>query len=96
MVEGDRRVQDLAESGAAGVLALGPLVDLDAGLAASVRSASGKVEPVALHDEAEDVAAQAAAEAVPALAHRGDDERGRLLTVEGAQPLVGGARLLQA
>jgi hypothetical protein len=32
VVEGDRGVHDLAQAGAAGVLALGPLVDLDAGL----------------------------------------------------------------
>ena len=96
VVEGDRRVQDLAQASPTGVLALGPLVDLHAGLGRRAgRRASGNVDAVALHDEAEDVATQATAEAVPALAGRGDHERRRLLAVEGAQPLVGGARLLE-
>ncbi len=95
VVEGDRVVEDLAEPGLVGVLALGPLVDLDAGALGEGAERLGEGRAVALHDEAEDVAAQAAAEAVPVLAGRGDDERGCLLTVEGAQALVGGARLLE-
>ncbi len=58
-------------------------------------SASGNSHAVALHDEAEDVAAQAAAEALPALAGRRDDEGRRLLAVERAEPLEGRARLLE-
>ena len=95
VVEGDRGVHDLAQAGPAGVLALGALVDLDAGLRGERAQRLRKGRAVALHDEAEDVAAQAAAEAVPALAGRGDDERRRLLAVERAQALVGGSRLLQ-
>ena len=53
-----------------GILALRPLVDLDAGALGERAERLGERDAVALHDEAEDVAAQAAAEAVPALAGR--------------------------
>ena len=95
VIEGDRGVEDLAQPGAAGVLALRPLVDLDAGRRGQRAQRLREGRAVPLHDEAEDVAAQAAAEAVPRLARRGDHERGRLLAVEGAEALVGGAGLLQ-
>ena len=95
VVEGDRRVEHPAKPSLAGVLALGALVDLDAGLAGQRAQRFRERHPVALHDEAEDVAALAAAEAVPRLANGGDHERRRLLAVEGAQPLVRGARLLE-
>ena len=66
MVEGDRAVEDLAKAGLVGVLALRPLVDLDAGPLGERPERLGERHAVALHDEAEDVAAKAAAEAVPA------------------------------
>ena len=47
----------------------------------------GEGEPVDLHQEGDDVAALAAAEAVPELARGRDVERRRLLVVEGAQAL---------
>ena len=46
-----------------------------------------EVDPVALHHEAEDVPAQAAAEAVPRLACGGHDEAGRLSPWNGHRPL---------
>ena len=95
MVEGDRVVEDLAQAGLVGVLALGALVDLDAGARGQRAERLRERDAVALHDEAEDVPAQAAAEAVPALTGRGDDERRRLLAVERTEALVGGARLLE-
>jgi hypothetical protein len=48
-----------------------------------------------LHQEADGVAVLAAAEAVVELLARADRERGRLFPVEGAQPHVIGAALLQ-
>ncbi len=96
VIEGDGRVEDLAEARPTGVLALGPLVDLDAGLAGQLAERLREGQAVALHHEAEDVAAQPAAEAMPALASRRHDERGCLLPVERTQTLVGRARLLQA
>jgi hypothetical protein len=78
-----------------GIFALGALVDLDAGACGQRAECLGEGRTVPLHDETEDVAAQAAPEAMPALAGRSDDERRRLLTVEGTEALVGGARLLQ-
>src|SRR3954471_4713513 len=70
-------------------------VDLEAGLGRGRAQRLGEGRAIALHHEAEDVPAEAAPEAVPRLAGRGDDERGRLLPVEGAQALVRGSRLLQ-
>ena len=66
VVEGDRAVEDLAKSGLVGVLALRAFVDLDAGALGERAQRLGERDAVALHDEAEDVPAQAAAEAVPA------------------------------
>ena len=95
VVEGDRGVEHLAQASATGVLALGPFVDLDAGACGQRAERLGKGRAIPLHDEAEDVTTEPTAEAMPRLARRGDDERGRLLTVERAQALVGGSRLLQ-
>ena len=95
VIEGDRLVEDLAETRLVGVLALGPLVDLDAGATGQRAERLRERDAVALHDEAEDVAAQPAAEAMPALPDWGDDERRCLLAVERTEALVGGARLLQ-
>jgi hypothetical protein len=95
VVERDRRLHDLAQPRVPGVLALGPLVELDAGTAGELRERLGKRQRVALHDEREDVAVLPAAEAVPRVARRRHDEAGCLLAVERAQPLEGGARLLQ-
>ena len=53
---------------------LGPLVELDAGATRELRERLGEVERVALHHEREDVAVLAAAEAVPGVAGRRDDE----------------------
>ncbi len=96
VVEGDRAVEDGSEPRLVRVLVLRPLVDLDAG--ALGEDPEGLWEPhgVALHDEAEDVATKAAAEAVPALPRGSDDERRCLLAVERTEALVGRARLLQA
>ena len=80
---------------ALGVLAGGPLGDLDAGPAGERAERGREVDPIALHHEAEDVAAQATPEAVPRLACGGHDEAGRVLPVERAQALVGGAGLAQ-
>ncbi len=95
VVEGDRPVEDLGQALAPGVVAAGPLVELDPGAGGEDLERVGERHVVTLHDEAEDVAAQPAAEALPALASRGDVERRRLLTVERAETLVGAARLLQ-
>ena len=77
------------------VLALRALVDLDARLRGERPQRVREGHAVALHHEAEHVAAQPAAEALPRIPARGDRERRRLLTVEGAQALERGARLLQ-
>ena len=63
--------------------------------AARTLSASGNEQAVALHHEAEDVAALAAAEALPRFAAGRHRERRRLLAVERAQALVRGPGLLQ-
>src|SRR5690606_27318006 len=49
----------------------------------------GEPEPVDLHQEADDVSALLAPEAVEEAARRSDVERGGLLVVEGAQTLEG-------
>ena len=95
VIEGDGALEDLADALALGVLAGRPLVELDAGPRGQATERLGEVDPLALHDEAEDVAAQPAAEALPGLASGGDDERGRLLPVEGAEALVAGPGLLE-
>src|SRR5438128_8656938 len=88
-------LEGLAQARLARVVALRLLVDLDAGLAREGPKGLGKRDAIALHDEAEDVAAQAAPKALPGLARGGDHERGGLLTVEGAEPLERGSGLLQ-
>ena len=95
VVEADRAVEDVAQPTLPGVVAAGPLVELDPRARGQDLERLGEADAVALHDEAEDVAAQATAEALPALASRRDIERRRLLTVERAESLVGAARLLQ-
>ncbi len=96
MVERDRAVEDLAKAGLTGVLALGPLVDLDTGTLGKRPKRLREGDAVSLHHEAEDVASKAAAEAVPGVASWGDDERRCLLAVERAEALVGAPCLLQA
>ncbi len=95
VVEGDRALEDIAEALLVGVLTRGSLVELDAGLRREDLERLGERQAVALHHEAEDVAALAAAEALPGIPGRRDRERRCLLAVEGAQTLVGGAGLLQ-
>ena len=65
VVEGDRAIEDLAEPRLVGVLALRPLVDLDARTLGERPQRLRERDTVTLHDETEDVAAQPAAEAVP-------------------------------
>ena len=95
VVERDRGVEDVAQALALRILAAGALAELNAGALRQPAERLGKVDRVALHDEVEDVAAAAAAEALPALARGRDRERRRLLAVERAQALVRGARLAQ-
>ena len=95
VVEGDRLLEDFAQSSLPGVLAARPLVDLDTGLRRQPLERLGESQPFAAHDEAEDVSALAAAEAMPALAGGSHDEAGGLLPVERAEPLEGRARLSQ-
>ena len=95
VVEGDGALENRAQAGVVGVLALRPLVQLDAGPGGKLLERLGEREGVALHHEREDVPVLAAPEAVPRVARRGDDEGRRLLAVKRAQPLEGGARLLQ-
>src|SRR5262249_14712854 len=78
-----------------GILAGRPLIELDARLRRKHLQGLGEGQPVAAHDEVEDVAALAAAEALPGVARGRDRERWRLLAVEGAQALVRRAGLLQ-
>ena len=93
MVPGDRRLEDVPETGLARVITGGPLVELHSGSCGEALERLGEGHAVALHDEAEDVAAQAAAEALPALASGRHDEARGLLPVERAQALEGRARL---
>ncbi len=95
VVEGDRGLEDVAQTALPGVVAGAPLVELDAGPGGQDLEGLGEAHAVALHDEAEDVSAEAAAEALPALAGRRDDEARRLLAVERAEALERRARLLQ-
>ena len=95
VVEGDCGFQHVTQPLALRILAAGSLAELHA---CSLRQPSErlrKVDRVALHDEVEDVATPAAAEALPGLARRRDGERRRLLAVERAQSLVRRARLAQ-
>ena len=66
VVEGDRAVEHAAQARLVGILALGALVDLDAGALGERPERLRERDAVALHDEAEDVASQSAPEAVPA------------------------------
>ena len=72
-----------------------PLVELHAGSRRQGLERLRERHAVALHDEAEDVAAEPAAEALPALAGGRDDEARGLLAVERAQALERRARLLE-
>ncbi len=93
VVEGDRRLEDFAEAPLPGVLARRPLVELDAGSGGQEPERGREIDSLALHDEAEDVSPQAAAEAVPALASGRHHERWSALTMERAQALPRRARL---
>ena len=95
VVEGDRGLHHLAQPRVAGVLALRPLVDLDARATGERLERLRERDGVTLHDEREDVAVQAAAEAVPGVARGRHDEARGLLAVERAQSLEGRASLLQ-
>ena len=95
VVERDRTLHHVAKAGLAGILAGRPLVDLDPGLAGEDLERLREGQPVALHHEAEDVAALAAAEALPGVAGRGDGERRGLLAVEWAEALERRPGLLQ-
>jgi len=74
VVKSDGAVEDLAETGLVGILAFRPLVDLDARALGERSERLGEENAIALHDEAEDVPAQAAAEAMPAVTSGRDDE----------------------
>jgi hypothetical protein len=95
MVEGDGRLEHLAQSLSPGILAAGPLGQLDPGPGGESAESGREVHAVPFHDEVEDVPSPAAAEALPGLSSGSHDERGRLLAVEGTEPLPGGARLLE-
>jgi hypothetical protein len=95
VVEGDGALQNRAQAGVACVLGLGPLVQLHAGARGQDLERLGKRDGVPLHHEREDVTVLAAPEAVPGVARGRHDEARGLLAVERAQPLEGGARLLQ-
>ena len=60
-----------------------------------VRQGFTEIDVLDLHVEGEDVAALAAAEAVEVLRVGEDDERGRLLLMERAEPLVAAAGALE-
>ena len=89
------RLQRLAHAPLAPILARGALGELDARPLRQPRQRLTEVEAVALHQEREDVAALAAAEAMPRLAVRADDEGWRLLRVERAEALERGAGPLE-
>ena len=91
VVEGDRPFERLAQALALGVLAARLRRQLDACPAGQLPQRGREIDPVALHDEGEDVAAAAAAEAVPRFAGGRDDEAGRLLAMERAEALEGRA-----
>ncbi len=74
VVEGDRALEDVAEARLPGVLPARALVELDAGLRGKDLERLRKRQPVALHDEAEDVSALATTEALPGVAPRGNRE----------------------
>ncbi len=95
VVERDRHLQDVTQPGPVRILALRPLVDLDAGLRREHPQGLREGHAVALHHEREHVAAEPAAEALPGITARGNRERRRLLAVERAQALEGRAGLLQ-
>ena len=95
VVEGNGALENLAQAGPAGVVTGRPLVDLDAGLRGQGLERLGKADAVTLHDEAEDVTTQTAAEALPALPRRSHDEARSLLAMERAQALEGRAGLPQ-
>jgi hypothetical protein len=96
VIEGDRLLHDVAQALPVGVLAAGPLIQLDAGACREAPQSLGEVDRVALHHEREQVAALATPEALPALAGGCDRETRRLLPVERAQTLEGGPGLAQA
>jgi len=80
--------QPLAPAAALGVArVLGLALELDPRARGQRLQGAREVEPLRLHDELEDVAARAAAEAVVDLFRRVDPERRRPLVVERAQPL---------
>ena len=78
------------------VLPGGPRAELDARPLGEAGQRLPEVEPVSSHQEREDVACLAAAEAVPGLALGRDDERRRLLRVERTESLVDGPARLSA
>jgi hypothetical protein len=95
VVPGDRAVEHVAQAGLAGILPARTLVEFDTGLGREGLESLRKRDRVALHHEAEHVAAQAAAKALPALPVGSHIEGGGLLTVERAQPLERCTRFLE-
>ncbi len=95
VVPGDGAVEDLAQARSAGVLPARALVQLDPGPLGQGLEGLREGDRVTLHHEAEDVTAQAAAEALPALATGRDIEGRGLLAVERAESLVRRTGLLQ-
>ena len=91
----DRRLERVPQALPLAVFPSGPLRELDAGLLGQSLERLAEIEAVPAHQEGEDVTALTTAEAAPRLAVGADDERRRLLRVEGAEPLVGGAGALQ-
>jgi hypothetical protein len=88
VVERDRGVQDLTQPLALRILAAGSFAELYSGSLRQPSERLGKVDRVALHDEIENVAAAAAAEALPGLARWRDREGRRLLAMKRAQAFV--------
>ena len=91
----DRRLERLAEASTATVLPRRPRAELDPGTLGQPGQGLAEVQPVAAHDEREDVAVLSAAEAVPRLALGRDDEGRCLLGVERAEALLDRSRTLE-
>ena len=83
LLGGLERVDDTGALGAAGAVGR-PLLDVDVGAFRQVANRVEEVEPLALHDVVEDVAARVAAEAVPQAGRGRHVERRALLLMEGA------------
>ena len=95
MIEAHGTFEHVAEAHLSRIFGAAAIVNGDASLRGKEGECLAERQAVALHDEGEDVAAFATAEALPSFPGRRDNKRGGFLTMEWAESLERRTRLAQ-